>query len=397
MLSGVLRPAIGGSSVDNVTAQATIVLFGDSITAQNGNVSAPLNRWFINGFFTWANALSSARFLVTRNSGVSGNTTTQMAARFESDVAAYSPQFVTIQGGANDTAGASATTIANLTNMYDAARAAGIYVFALNVLWRNDANAQKIADAQAVNAAISAYWASRSGGEVIDAYAVTLNQGTYFVADGVHPNAKGAHAIGSELAARLAAFGNPATFFPKIAGDNWAANNASRFTSDNPLMAGTGGTLNGAVTGVLPNSINATSGSNLPTVASKFTADYGEGIQLAGTAGSIGQVVQLNVLPTDTFASSRIAIGDTYSVVAVFEVVSGGVNLSNFNIGSQVPQPLAAASGSVFPASTAKLHLTTPRVTRDAGTSNAPAAIQLTAAATGAFVVRISQLSLVKH
>lgn len=382
---------VGGSG------QRTIVLMGDSITAQNGNVTPPLNRWFIHGFFTWANALSAARFRVLRNSGVSGNTTAQMLARFSTDVLAHFPRFVTIMGGTNDTVGTTASTIANLTAMYDLARANGIYVFALTVPWRSDGSSSKIADAQVVNSAIESYWLQNTGGEVVDVYSITENQPSYFAVDGIHPVASGAYAIGQALATRLSTFGGVVSIFPTIPGDNWASNPASNFTTDNPLFAGTGGTLAGSVTGVLPNSVNATSGSTIPTTASKFTAEFGDGIQLSGQAISAGQTVQLNILPVDAFAGGRIAIGQQYSVVAVFEVVSGGENLSNFNIGSQVPQPLAASSGSVLPTSTPKLYLTTPIVTREAGTSNAPIAVQLTAAGTGAFVVRISRVSIVRY
>lgn len=97
--------------------------------------------------------------------GIAGNTTTQMLARFTTDVITPgNAEYVIVWGGVNDiAAGATATTIkANLQAMYDAAHAAGIKVVAVNITpFSGDAGwASSGAPARAVQDSVNAWIAT---------------------------------------------------------------------------------------------------------------------------------------------------------------------------------------------------------------------------------------------
>ena len=77
-----------------------VVFLGDSIT-----IGANLNAiGHGNAFPTYAQAFVGSRFRLLANAGVSGNTTTQMLARFDTDVGAYLPNIVVLTAGTNDIA-----------------------------------------------------------------------------------------------------------------------------------------------------------------------------------------------------------------------------------------------------------------------------------------------------
>lgn len=97
---------------------STMIAIGDSITYTSACA----------GLFEYAAALSGGRYSLLRNAGVNGNTTTQMAARFATDVVAYAPNYVAIMGHVNNLGASisSAQTVIDYTTMITAARAAGI-------------------------------------------------------------------------------------------------------------------------------------------------------------------------------------------------------------------------------------------------------------------------------
>jgi lysophospholipase L1-like esterase len=107
-----MRAAVSGAGV----LSSTIICHGDSIT--NSGTQA--------GLWDYIAGTSGGRLRVLRNSGVNGNTTTQMAARFAADVVAYAPDYVAIMGHVNDPTNSAATVVANYTAMVAAARSAGI-------------------------------------------------------------------------------------------------------------------------------------------------------------------------------------------------------------------------------------------------------------------------------
>lgn len=105
----------------------TIVFIGDSLTEQGGMISAapqikPYSPW------TWAMNMLGQRFKVLSNAGIGGQTSTQILARFDTDVVAMNPGWVHILCGTNDMGNGTATAKANITEMLDRADAAGIRV-----------------------------------------------------------------------------------------------------------------------------------------------------------------------------------------------------------------------------------------------------------------------------
>src|SRR5437868_3592181 len=69
------------------------VMSGDSITAQR------LHSNYIEAFFRTRFPELNLQF---RNSGVGGNTTSSLAARFDFDIAAFKPTIISIELGMND-------------------------------------------------------------------------------------------------------------------------------------------------------------------------------------------------------------------------------------------------------------------------------------------------------
>lgn len=128
------------AAATGAVASPSVVLFGDSLTAQNGggpNVEAT-GVGDINGrgYWSWASAMLGQRVTFVRNAGVGGNTTTQMIARMSADVLAYHSDWVIVCGGANDIATGGATAVAvqtNLTTIVEALIASGRRVLVLTV------------------------------------------------------------------------------------------------------------------------------------------------------------------------------------------------------------------------------------------------------------------------
>lgn len=71
------------------------------------------------------------RLTIIGNSGIGGNETDAMLARFQTDVLDHNPDLVSILAGTNDDVGDN--TIANLKAMYRLALGAGITVVAHNI------------------------------------------------------------------------------------------------------------------------------------------------------------------------------------------------------------------------------------------------------------------------
>lgn len=124
----------------------TAVLFGTSLEAQGDSGADSLNPSNQNGavngrgWLNWAKAFLGQKVDLVANSGVSGNTSTQMLARVVTDVLSYNPGIVFIGGPVNDAPSSisSSTTISNLTSIYTAL--AGRLIVQLNLAPRDTYN-----------------------------------------------------------------------------------------------------------------------------------------------------------------------------------------------------------------------------------------------------------------
>lgn len=134
----------------NISTAPVGVMIGDSIfagaTRRSGVVGAGSS-----GSLTFLNdPTSQISYYIEKatgwpieNMGISSQTSTQIAARFSSDVVALHPKFVVIEAGVNDVAQSvsESTWQSNWTSMLTAAQAAGIVPYCVLILpWQNGTN-----------------------------------------------------------------------------------------------------------------------------------------------------------------------------------------------------------------------------------------------------------------
>lgn len=118
----------------------------------------------------------------TMNQGVSGQCTTQIAARFARDVMAHSPEVLVLEGGINDIARLSTSTL-DMKRMTLEARNAGIFVIIVGVYTPGPAAIEYAAGVQAFHSDMLAFSQSE-GIQYIDNTAPSLLDGLRD--DGIH-------------------------------------------------------------------------------------------------------------------------------------------------------------------------------------------------------------------
>ncbi len=295
------------------------------------------------GFFTAFSQLTGQRLSLdpVMNRGIGGQTTTQMLARFDADVAANYAAFdwLFLMGGTNDpSAGvAKETTLANLQAMVLAALRNGKAVALFTILPRNSSSWTSGATANMrrilwVNSQLRS-WTARllSAGaplHLIDAFGewanpastITAAASGYTVApgvaaDGLHPSGYGAYLIGRRMADTLGPF-LPA---PVNAGmgaiDGFdATDNPGGVALLNPVFAtATGGTATAvtAAGGIPANwSVTQTAGSGSPTASEVAVSTLAP--EAAGYGARQGAKLQVAV----SVASGQTAVsGQSYSNV----------------------------------------------------------------------------------
>lgn len=114
-------------------SEATVVLFGHSLMAQNNASGAGANGGVYNnvqGFWSWMQFLSGRRFRLVRNAGIAGNYLQQMIDRYATDVTPYPSKRLIFWGCINDlAAGATLKEITDkLTVIFDLAYSEGRHV-----------------------------------------------------------------------------------------------------------------------------------------------------------------------------------------------------------------------------------------------------------------------------
>lgn len=187
----------------------TLIAFGDSIA----DVGASSNK--SSSFIVCANIQLGSRFTII-DAGVSSDTTTQMVARYGSDVAAVNAGGVVFMGGTNDPSNSilSATTIANIKQMADSTISAGRFFVCCTIMptsVTDDVSAAGQArrlHANTVNDWIRRRAEKKDGFVLCDTESASTDTATgvlvsTYTADGVHPNYIGAMQIGRALADTL--------------------------------------------------------------------------------------------------------------------------------------------------------------------------------------------------
>jgi lysophospholipase L1-like esterase len=207
-----LNATYAGISTLAARPSNTIVLIGDSLTAYNGGLSTATPAQSLDaalldgkGIHNWANFFLGKDLSVLGNSGIGGQTSTQILARFTTDALNLNPAMVSILAGTNDPV--TMDTIGNLTAMYTAALAAGIRVVAQTVPPTTTSAAGIEARRLKINDWIRGY-ARSTPGVILSDMAATWQDPTLagykpvvaYVGDGTHPTVAGAMAAGRVFA-----------------------------------------------------------------------------------------------------------------------------------------------------------------------------------------------------
>jgi lysophospholipase L1-like esterase len=186
-------PAPASHSPSPADGSIKFVALGDSLTA-----------WPTGG--PWPSRLDAedSTLVLAHNSGVAGDTTAQMLARFSKDVTHYKPQVLFILGGTNDLGhGVSqATIIANLRSIILMARAQKIHVFMMTVPPQTKPSAAITSLNQAIIHLANSYQIV-----VIDIHAVlATTSGVYqskYTSDGLHFSDLGAQTVANAVYSRI--------------------------------------------------------------------------------------------------------------------------------------------------------------------------------------------------
>lgn len=372
------------------TASSEIAQLGDSRTDEGGTGTATQEAI---GWQAYAEIFSGGRVTLppSLNFGVNGDTTAGMLARIAT-VAASPVTAVTLLAGTNDPAGSItiSQSIANLTAIYQALRAAGKSIFVINELPRSDAGATADARTHRMRlhnwyAEVMATWA---GVTVIDPSAILSDPTSTtwaplpgYLRDGIHLSPRGALVIGRMLAQQAL---NPA--FPTrqrlsvTAADLWASDMPQANLVPASMMAGSvpastyAGTGAGDVpTGWLPVLEN---GAGLTLVWAVVVIDGYRWTQLTitGTPTEADPLVRLvKSIPTSSLTSGDVIYGSFgiqldagstgvrglfgYTAVNAATAYSGNLTGGNFLLGPEaisgvqaIPK-LTAPVGSIAAAS----------------------------------------------
>jgi lysophospholipase L1-like esterase len=179
-----------------------VVALGDSITRGQGDPA-----WGFQGRTSWFSfATCHGPVPYGYNAGVNGDTTEQMTARFDEDVAAHRPTTVVLLGGTNDVVRGvpTATTLARLLALADRVRALNatpVLATIPPIGWPGLEPPVEALDAEIRRAATDRRL------PLIDFYAVVAQDGRWrpgWSADGIHPQAPAARVMGQRAVAVLA-------------------------------------------------------------------------------------------------------------------------------------------------------------------------------------------------
>lgn len=293
---------IGGG--DNATymagARRTIVLLGNSRIANELVSSASASQRSERGPFTWANARAGNRFDLVHIAGTSGHVLSDMAARWATDVSAYSPGWVLVADAVNDaTADRTAAQMqADTETIIALARGDRVNLILLTVAPNNAHTAVERDELNAYNRWLRAL--DERDVVVVDVAASIIdpsngNFDTAFAADGLHPDPKGAARMSKVLYRTLTNLLPERDPFPPPGDDNNAVSN--------PWASGTPGAG-------LPTSWT-TSGSATYSTVARTDSIPGNWMQMDSSAAASDSYVRqvINPLP------AGFAVGDTVQLL----------------------------------------------------------------------------------
>ena len=267
------------------------LLFGDSITARNSDIlPAPTLQYNGYGYFTQTNMQMGNPFYLdpTLNKGVSGDTTTMMAARFQRDVLANLDAFdiAFIMAGTNDALGPALTTFQNIQYFVTTLLNAGKWVVLYAILPRTGGGRNPYC--YHINTLLR-QWVSRFNAKsplfFVDcvrdfADPTTGDPATGTTTDGTHSTNAGAYLLGKRTAAVLSPY-----FPPHVQGLSSPLDTFSTVYNPygNILPNSCFATVSG---GTVTNATGVSAGSMILTKASgNYLAAAVAGSVTSGTAG----------------------------------------------------------------------------------------------------------------
>lgn len=196
-----------------------MVNLGDSITIAGETVTGSTPQ-YNESYGHIAAQLSQGALHRVYNAGIGGNTSAQMLARFDTDVAAYSPNIVTIMSGANDsnqglTLDQFKTNIKAIVAKCLGIGAVPVLITCTPVNYASGTSQELVM--RSYNAWLKAY-GDRNNLLVVDFYPIAADPAQRFTwktglvnGDGIHPNTSGHRLLGTALWAALQSRVTPAS------------------------------------------------------------------------------------------------------------------------------------------------------------------------------------------
>lgn len=274
------------------------VAAGDSITDNGAAEGSSLGNFIGRGYWPWAIQACRGRIVPAyhADAGISGNSSTQLLARFATDVTDKAPKVVVIHIGTNDiSAGtATATTIGNIRSMVAACRAIGVLKIYLYKVFPRGSTGTPMTGGQitaweTINAAIATMAAADV--TVLDAEPYignmdsqhTILAGHTTSEDLLHPNTIGGQKASIPLTnAVMRDFEGGELLLTN--------NNDSRNFIPNGFFTGSGGTLGGTASGTVPTG------------------------WIAATSSGLGATMAVSVIPRTAYGQwAQITVSGTYN------------------------------------------------------------------------------------
>lgn len=359
-----------GVRVARLPFGATVIFAGDSHADRGFSISSTIVTSTTRAYGVWGLELARHPFALVNksNAGISNNTSTQLLARYNTDVVAYAPNIVVLMIGTNDySAGiSSATTISNISSMLSANAAISARTILIKILPRGSAAspmaAGQITDWETVNAWIALQDSSTV--TVVDLEPVvgtgdashTIN--VAYSPDYLHLNQLGAYLCGKAL--------SPIYSLVGTAGDIlFASNNDAGNLYGNGFLTGTAGTVATATGQVADNWIGTGANAGGATVSfQKVARSDGKGewqqITCGGTytgSSKLARVYRAVNLTTPAPAGSVVQIACEIEVDAspigvlthrLVWAASGNTAQLNVNFGNTGELPTSEAWSGVL-------------------------------------------------
>lgn len=397
--------------------------------------STSIGRLSDRNWFEMANAQLGHPFAQVINAGGSGQTTTQIAARFDRDVLAYANpgDLIQIQGGINELINSSdidatvAQTKANFLEMIKKTIAAGCIPLVVTCLpfdssasgysttadghavLRLNQYLRELADYTFPRMILFDAWASVVN--PTDATGDFISSPTAYSTDFTHPTALACQRMSQDLATVLAEYKYTRTQWVGSVFDSYDNDTSSRQIDPNPLNTGTGGTKSTSGAGSGTNTGNAPDSYTITLTRATTGTAVSSIVSRADGMGSDWQVVFVSQAANDAIdivqtsqLHARVSAGDI--LVAECNLVGTSLtNISNVSFafewasdGVTYTQPAAigtAASGQITDDFDWVLR-TPPLTVPAAGMTGLKTRLKVTGAGVGGATIKWGRHSIVK-